>query len=144
MLSVFDVAKTVCELAGWNLTHLKLQKILYILQMFYLGRNNKPLFYANFEAWEYGPVEPGVYRKLKGIGSGTIPKWIFFLEDEVDKVEPAYNFIEDMTNKLLEKSPSFLINYVHDEASAWKKMYKEGKKHIPITNEDIKAEYERR
>jgi len=68
----------------------------------------------------------------------------FFLEDEVNKEEPAYNFIEDMTNKLLEKSPSFLINYVHDDASAWKKVYKESEKHIPITNEDIKAEYERR
>ncbi|MBQ2173756.1 MAG: DUF4065 domain-containing protein [Alphaproteobacteria bacterium] len=78
---MFDVAKTVCELAGWNLSHLKLQKILYILQMFYLGENGKPLFYANFEAWDFGPVEPNLYKKLMNAGADNIPRWFFILED---------------------------------------------------------------
>lgn len=144
MLSVFDVAKTVCDLAGWNLSQLKLQKILYILQMFYLGAYDKPLFYANFEAWDFGPVEPNLFRKLRGIGNGPVPKWMFILEDVIDEKAPEYSFIKDMTEKLLDKSPSFLVNYVHDSASAWNVLYKPGEKHIPISNDDMRQEYARR
>lgn len=144
MLGMFDVAKTVCELAGWNLSHLKLQKILYILQMFYLGEKGKPLFYANFEAWDFGPVEPNLYKKLKSAGADNIPRWLFILEDTISRDDPDYEFIENLTNILLEKSPSFLVNYVHDSKSAWKKVYKKGEKNIPITNKDMKEEYERR
>ena len=143
MLGIFDVAKTVCELAGWNLSHLKLQKILYILQMFYLGEKGKPLFYANFEAWKYGPVEPNLYKKLSSAGGDNIPRWLFILEDTISRNDPDYEFIERLTNKLLEKSPSFLVNYVHDSKSAWSKVYKENK-NIPITNEEMRDEYERR
>ena len=144
MLGMFDVAKTVCELAGWNLSHLKLQKILYILQMFHLGEYGKPLFYANFEAWKFGPVEPNLYEKLKSTGSSSIPRWLFILEDSISKDNPKYEFIKNLTNILLEKKPSFLIDYLHDSNSAWSRVYTEGEKNIPITNKDIKEEYERR
>lgn len=144
MLSVFDVAKSVCELAGWNLTHLKLQKILYILQMFYLGRYNKPLFYANFEAWDYGPVEPGLYKRLKGIGSDCIPEWLLAIEKGIDNDSDEFKFIQELTDALLEKSPSFLINYVHDKNSAWQRLFTTERKHISIPNKEIKAEYDRR
>ena len=141
---MFDVAKTVCELAGWNLSHLKLQKILYILQMFHLGKYGEPLFYANFEAWKFGPVEPNLYEKLKSTGSSSIPRWLFILEDSISKDNPKYEFIKNLTNILLEKSPSFLVDYLHDSNSAWSRIYAEGEKNVPITNKDIKEEYERR
>ena len=143
MLGIFDVAKTVCELAGWNLSHLKLQKLLYILQMFYLGEKGKPLFYANFEAWDFGPVEPNLYNKLRPAGADNIPRWLFILEDTISRNDPDYDFIERLTNKLLEKNPSFLVYYVQDSKSAWSKVYEENK-NIPITNEEMRAEYERR
>ncbi|MFC1596071.1 Panacea domain-containing protein [Candidatus Margulisiibacteriota bacterium] len=48
-----------------ELTHLKLQKILYYAQGWYLANNNKPLFNERVEAWPYGPVIPKVYDELK-------------------------------------------------------------------------------
>lgn len=144
MLNVFDVAKTVCELAGWNLTNLKLQKILYILQMFYLGKYKEPLFYAEFEAWVYGPVEPNVYKELAGIGADIISEFDLMIYDVIPKENKEYDFIAKLTGILLNKSPGFLVNYTHDKNSAWKRLYKEGEKHIKIPNEEIKAEYERR
>ena len=119
-------------------------KILYILQMFHLEKYGKPLFYANFEAWDFGLVEPNLYKKLKGAGADNIPRWYSSLEDTISRDDPDYEFIENLTNVLLEKSPSFLVNYVHDSKSAWKKVYKKGEKNIPITNEDIRGEYARR
>ena len=112
--------------------------------MFYLGENGKPLFYANFEAWDFGPVEPNLYKRLKVVGSDNVPQWLFILEDGISRDNPDYTFIERLTNKLLAKSPSFLVSYVHDEHSAWKRLYEKGKKNIQITNADIQEEYERR
>ena len=51
--------------------------------MFYLGENGKPLFYANFEAWDFGPVEPNLYKKLMNAGADNIPRWFFILEDTI-------------------------------------------------------------
>ena len=96
--------------------------------MFYLGENGKPLFYANFEAWDFGPVEPNLYKKLMNAGADNIPRWFFILEDTISRDDPDYEFIENLTNILLEKSPSFLVSYVHDDKSAWKKVYKQGEK----------------
>lgn len=144
MLSVFDVAKTVCDLSGWNLTHLKLQKILYILQMFHIGKYKNPLFSSEFEAWNYGPVEPRLYKRLLGAGAENLDKLIFVFDDFIPKDNAKYPFINELANKLLKKSSSFLINYTHDDRSAWVRVFKHGKKHLKISNEEIKAEYDRR
>ncbi|BDG46395.1 type II toxin-antitoxin system antitoxin SocA domain-containing protein [Parageobacillus sp. KH3-4] len=43
-------------------THLKLQKLVYYAQGFYLAVHNKPLFGERIEAWVHGPVCPSLYR----------------------------------------------------------------------------------
>ena len=55
-----------------GITNLKLQKVLYFAQAYYLSKIGKPLFSDNIEAWEYGPVVPGVYHKFKTKGSNPI------------------------------------------------------------------------
>ncbi len=55
-----------------GITNLKLQKILYFAQAYYLAKLGKPLFAEKLEAWNYGPVVPGVYRKFKRHGSNPI------------------------------------------------------------------------
>ena len=55
-----------------GITNLKLQKVLYFAQAYYLSKIGKPLFSDNIEAWEYGPVIPDVYHKFKSKGSNPI------------------------------------------------------------------------
>jgi uncharacterized phage-associated protein len=55
-----------------GITNLKLQKVLYFAQAYYLSKVGKPLFSDAIEAWEYGPVVPDVYRKFKSNGSNPI------------------------------------------------------------------------
>ncbi|MFH1170260.1 MAG: type II toxin-antitoxin system antitoxin SocA domain-containing protein [Candidatus Vogelbacteria bacterium] len=55
-----------------GITNLKLQKVLYFAQAYYLSKIGKPLFSDNIEAWEYGPVIPEVYHKFKTKGSNPI------------------------------------------------------------------------
>lgn len=56
------------------ISNLKLQKLLYYAQGFYLAIHDKPLFKEDFEAWEHGPVIPAMYRMFSKYGSGAIPK----------------------------------------------------------------------
>lgn len=55
-----------------GVTNLKLQKILYFAQVYFLAKIGKPLFADPIEAWEFGPVVPNVYHKLKKHGSKAI------------------------------------------------------------------------
>ena len=142
MISIYDVAKTICEEAGWNMTHLKLQKILYIMQMFHLGRNDKPLFYAQFATWKYGPVEPTVYQRFCALVAKPIPR-NYFSEKGVATNADERPFVDIMLELLLDKTAIFLVNWTHESIGAWAKCYK-GKQVTPISNEEIKAEYKRR
>jgi uncharacterized phage-associated protein len=55
-----------------GITNLKLQKMLYFAQAYYLSKIGKPLFSDDIEAWAYGPVVPDVYKKLKSNKSNPI------------------------------------------------------------------------
>ncbi len=55
-----------------GITNLKLQKVLYFAQAYYLSKIGKPLFSNNIEAWDYGPVVPDIYHKFKSKGSNPI------------------------------------------------------------------------
>lgn len=47
------------------ITNLKLQKLLYYVQGWHLGKYKKPIFFQDFEAWVHGPVIPEVYQKYR-------------------------------------------------------------------------------
>lgn len=50
---------------GDVLTNLKLQKLLYYAQAWYLALRGKPLFAEDFQAWIHGPVLPSQYKRFK-------------------------------------------------------------------------------
>ncbi len=53
---------------GDYITNLKLQKLLYYAQAWYLALHGSSLFEEEIEAWIHGPVVPSVYRKFKHWG----------------------------------------------------------------------------
>lgn len=58
--------------SGSTITPLKLQKILYYAQGYYLAMNDKPLFDDDFQAWAHGPVNPKIYNEYKSYGYSLI------------------------------------------------------------------------
>ncbi len=58
--------------SGEFLTNLKLQKLLYYTQAWYLANFSKTLFSEDFEAWVHGPVIPELYQLLKERGAAAI------------------------------------------------------------------------
>lgn len=75
MYDVQDVAEyviTYSEEKDYDISNLKLQKILYLIQAYSLIHTKKPCFSEDIEAWDFGPVIPEVYRRYKQFGSTDI------------------------------------------------------------------------
>jgi uncharacterized phage-associated protein len=53
---------------GDPISNLKLQKLLYYAQAWYLALNDHPLFDERIEAWVHGPTVPPVYGVFKQWG----------------------------------------------------------------------------
>lgn len=58
--------------AGESITNLKLQKLVYYAQAWYLANFGEPLFDADFQAWVHGPVIPDLYQAYKALGFSPI------------------------------------------------------------------------
>lgn len=75
MYSPIQVVNRFIQLAkesGTTLTHMQLQKLLYIAHGFNLAFYDKPLLSDPVCAWKYGPVIPSVYATLRGYRSSPI------------------------------------------------------------------------
>lgn len=50
---------------GDPITNLKLQKLVYYAQAWYVALYDKPLVRDEFQAWLHGPVSPRLYHRFK-------------------------------------------------------------------------------
>ncbi|WP_158922985.1 type II toxin-antitoxin system antitoxin SocA domain-containing protein [Acidisphaera sp. S103] len=71
-ISTASAAATACKLRNRQLSNLALQKVLYIAHMVHLGRCKDPLVDERFQAWDYGPVLPSLYRPVRMFGSEPV------------------------------------------------------------------------
>ena len=141
-ITIFDVAnfflKIVDRDSGSTITPLKLQKILYYAQGYYLAKFDKPLFNEDFQAWAHGPANPAIYDKYKDYRFESI--------DEPE--EELYDFDEDISLFLAHIWDAFgiydgkyLEELTHNEFP-WikaRKGYEPGQKcEVVIKKEDMK------
>ena len=77
------------------ITNLKLQKLLYYAQAYFLAKKDTPLFEEDFLAWEHGPVIRKIYDKYKGNGANGIKYDSDFkidIDEETERIlEEVYN-----------------------------------------------------
>lgn len=57
---------------GVSISNLKLQKILYYVQGYYLAAFGHPLYPEEIHAWHFGPAVPDVYYTFSRYGSDDI------------------------------------------------------------------------
>lgn len=72
---VRSVANAIIQKArahGENITPLKLQKLLYYVCGYYAAATKSSLIDHTFEAWDYGPVVPEIYREFRVYGNRPI------------------------------------------------------------------------
>jgi uncharacterized phage-associated protein len=134
------VGKYICEKSGWRISNLQLQRILYMAQMYYMGQHEgRRLVDADFEAWDYGPVAPALYHRVKDFGSGPVQD-VFMHARVFRDTDERKAALDEMCADLLKRRPGELVDLTHWKYGAWAKHYSPGKG-IPIPDADIYREY---
>ena len=152
MYNVLDISRYVINYSndkGYGISNLKLQKILYFIQAFFLTKTAKrvPCFYQRIEAWDFGPVIPEAYREYKQYGSSNIPTIRSFIKFDqeniwdIQRINYNSNVIADedkaminlVVDKFSEYSATDLVELTHNQAP-WSNAY------VPYKNNEITIE----
>jgi uncharacterized phage-associated protein len=107
-----------------------------------LVEHDRPLVDRPFEAWDYGPVEPDVYRLFKAYGSKPIVDIIW--DDPYGPGDLEHDVISDVMSAAGNMPASRLVAVTHWKDGAWARHYIPGVRGIIIPDEDIVDEYHRR
>ncbi|WP_270448721.1 Panacea domain-containing protein [Lactobacillus delbrueckii] len=154
---VFRVSNFVIDTAKENnveLTNLKLQKILFFLQGFYLHKYKKRLINGEFAKWQYGPIEREVYDCFKSNGSSPIHDEAFDFSLDTLTIIPIppisaaevgrdiFPKLKSELLKLLEIPTWRLIELTHNDPS-WSNYQDEIKNYsaADYTNQEIESCY---
>lgn len=149
MYDVLSVARFIinyCNSENIVISNLKLQKLLYFVQAFFLINTQQPCFRESIEAWDFGPVIPVAYHEFKQYGSGNIPtikRYIVYHNNEYYYEDYSSNMIDsndqeniiDVINEFKEYSATDLVKLTHSQ-TPWADVYVSGANNV-ITNESI-------
>nr|WP_298925557.1 type II toxin-antitoxin system antitoxin SocA domain-containing protein [uncultured Erythrobacter sp.] len=101
--------------AGDTITHLKLQKLLYFAQSWYLANTGEELFQDDFQAWAHGPVVRSIYDRF------SEQKWapIGPVEAEPDLDDRTVSYLEQLYRQYGQYGAKELERRTH-EHDPWK------------------------
>lgn len=143
-LSIFDVAnfflKIIDRDAGSTITPLKLQKILYYSQGYYLAMFDSELFPEEFQAWAHGPANEEIYEKYKDLKYNNILEPI---EEIVITDKEIIDFLTDIWHTFGIYDGKFLEEKTHLE-DPWiiaRKGYAPGERCTEIITKDSMKVY---
>lgn len=123
MTSAAAVAKHLIRLAaadpeGEPMTAMRLHKLLYYCQGWFLAWHGRPLFPDRLEAWKYGPVVPAVYAEPWGQGRELLP----VPDGPADLPTAEREAVEQVWSHYRRFSACGLRDKTHDEPP-WKNHY---------------------
>lgn len=148
-IDAMDIASFIISIKP--MSHLKLQKILYLTYATFLMKYREALFKDSIVSYRYGPVVDTVYHNFKKYGAEEITdkeKYSFFLKNESmpalyarfsnsEMGTKVINTIVETVNKYDKYTASQLVNITHSENSPWSRSYSENNQNIPITDDVI-------
>ena len=100
--------------SGEAMTHLKLQKLLYFTQAWYLANFDRPIFDEDMQAWTHGPVVPSIYDKYKANRWGVLD-----IEKSVNLPDDLIPFLSELNRVYGQYSAKKLEEITHLE-DPWK------------------------
>jgi len=113
MPTVFEVARYFLSKSvpntPWAITHLKLQKLAYYAQGWYLAFTGNVLFNERLEAWVHGPVSPDLFHKYRRFGHNEIPQEDFpdsrsiFTKKQLEVLDAVWEAYGEYSGKFLEE-----------------------------------------
>ena len=147
------VANSFIDIAGKGvLDPMKLQKLVYYAHGWHLAIEGGPLSQQEFEAWQFGPVIPDLYREFRAYGADKVTRYArkrnqLTLQYVVPRIpdtsspvaEAAHSIIQDVWGIYGGYSAIKLSNDTHKDGTPWAKLYDPHKQHVIIPNDEIKA-----
>ena len=139
-VNILSAAKRMGQHSNWTLSNLKMQKILYLAHMFYMGEHSgEPLVSGYFEAWDLGPVHPGLYHEVKIYGAKPVRNIFHRISDVID--DDIVKYLDYSVDSLSKYTGAELVAITHWKEGAWHLNYRPGIRGIQIPNKDILNEY---
>ncbi len=141
-MNAIDIARYfLCKanLDGDTITNLKMQKLLYYAQAWYLVNFDEPLYEDSIEAWYYGPAIHNIYTTFKKFGYKPIV--YSHTEKEVEVFDKRQlDYLDHFYSKFIDYSAHTLSRATHKE-DPWKDARARGDEYIE--NEAIKKYYKK-
>lgn len=140
--SAAAVANAFLKLAkdsGSELSNMQLQKLVYFAHGFTLALLDKPLIYSDVQAWQYGPVYPKLYKKLRRYGSGRVTE-LLDSEDEIPVPSDFSEVIKGVWKAYGSMSAGQLSARTHAPDTPWSLSWAEGE-YTKISDDRIKAHF---
>lgn len=106
---------------GYEVSHLKLQKLVYYIDAWHLVYYDQPLIKEDFEAWVHGPVLRDVWNHYK---DKSILNTTLNIEEHIDISDYIYpeqiELINDVLDEYGDKTAYYLECLTHHE-EPWRK-----------------------
>lgn len=150
-MRVQTLVNTILKFAsenGYEISHLKLQKLLYFFNGEYLVQTDRPLIDEIFEAWQYGPIIRKVFDFYKDFGGKPLETHYFPVviretkESKIfvveDKDGEFWDIFKASWLKYGHLSAEQLSTLAHSTDSPWKKckwLYE------PLNTDTIKSHF---
>lgn len=122
MYNVIDICKYIINYSnkkGYGVSCLKLQKLLYFIQGYFIIIKDEPCFHEKIEAWDFGPVVPLAYQEYKQYASTDIPS-INFQNDLISKEDKT--LMANMIDIFANHTATDLVAITHKQ-EPWKNVY---------------------
>ncbi|MEN3235718.1 MULTISPECIES: Panacea domain-containing protein [Methylobacterium] len=134
------------------MTNLALQKLVYFCHAWFLVDLKRPLIRHKFEAWEYGPVLPYLYREFKAFDRSPITSRATQIDPHNGKKKVVPYSFDAETQSQLSKVVGFyshmragdLVELSHVADGPWHRVWFHGGKSNPgmqIDNSSIAEFY---
>ena len=124
------------------ITNMKLQKLVYIANGYCLAILDRPLFDNDVHAFEWGPVIPTLYNKLKKFGSSEITKDIDSDDPELIENGRAVSIVNEVWNAYKDIDAARLSAITHREETPWFETWNK-KKYGIIDPVEIQKHYQK-
>jgi uncharacterized phage-associated protein len=132
---------------GISMTPMKILKLVYIANGWYLGYRGESLISERSQAWQYGPVISSVYDAFKCYGRFEIQKMFLpneILQNELKKLmEDKYvsTFLNSVWNIYKKYTGIQLSELTHQNNTPWSQTYHKFGSFTTIPNDLIETHY---
>lgn len=144
MADTLSVANRFLDLAEANndtLTPMQLLKLVYIAHGWMLGLYGRPLIADEVQAWQYGPVIPKLYNRVRRFRSNPVEGPIPGADGELGADEDS--IIGQVYRLYGGYSGPALSRLTHASGTPWHQTYIPGEYGTPISNDLIEDHYAR-